>query len=213
VLDEDARAFQSSVALNKLCAQTLRLYFSTLTTASDTGFVDVKAQAESIDKSLTALKIERSNGSGLGAQGAAKAIVQVLQVPLDLARQAAVRKLILGSDKDIQVITAYLSEVAKRTAEIDTDAGKVLGRYFDASALAARDGSDALLRSRGWEQESATQASVDQAMKAAVALQTIGKDHATLARNAEDLSADAVKATLAADAPLIEAAVKPFLSR
>jgi hypothetical protein len=214
-LDNDAKNSESFAPLNKSAAQALHLYFGALAAAADTGVVDVSAQAASIDTSLTTLRVESANGKGLAAKASAKAILQLLQIPLDLARQAAVRKLVLASNNDIQVITGYLAEEAKRVGDVNVDAGKTLIKYYDVSYLASRDpAAQALLRGREWNQEASTQTDEDQASKASVALKTIGKDHNLLAQDgAQHLSSAAIISTLTADAPLIEAALKPFLSK
>jgi hypothetical protein len=163
---------------------------------------------------LVALNVENANAKGLAAKGSAAAILQLLEIPLDLWRQYKVRDLILKSDKDVQVLTRFLSDAADEVENLDKVAGAVLTKYYEVSAVSTRDsGVRALLRRTVWEEEASTTASRKQAAMAAKAFATIGKDHAALAKNADDLSGSAVKATLANDAPLLESAVKVFSSK
>jgi hypothetical protein len=209
-----ANEFKGDSAVIQSAAGALQLYFTTLTSASATGVVDVSKQAASIDQSLVALKVESATGAGLAAKGSAQAIVQLLQIPLDLARQAAVRDLVVKSDKDVQTLVAYLAQVAKQAARLDYVAAGILGKYYDTSAIDSRDpGVQALVRDTGWQRQSDAQSATSQANATASALLAIGKDHAVLAANAAQLSADVVKSTLTADAPIIEAALKPFLPK
>jgi hypothetical protein len=97
---------------------------------------------------------------------------------------------------------------------LDKNAGEILTKYYEVSSLNTRDsGVRALLRRTVWEEDESTTTSRQQAAKAAAAFTTIGKDHAVLAKSADDLSGSAVKTTLANDAPLLEAALKVISSK
>jgi hypothetical protein len=209
-LNTDAGRIAENRPLAKTVAETLQLYFSTLSEAADTGKTDVTAQADSIDASLAKLT---ALGSDTQLQtGSVGSILKLLRIPLDLAQQTAVRRLVIGSDSDVQVLTQYLQQIAAQQAEAAAHAGVVLDRYFTAGYDGARDpGTQALIRAQMWDQAAANQATVDSLNRTRAAIATIGKDHALLAANAEHLSSATVLATLKADAPLIQAAIKPFL--
>jgi len=209
-IDLDVTRVNETQDVAKLAANTLQLYFKALADAADTGKTDVSTEADSIDKSLSSLKI--ITASTKPATGSVAAILKTLRIPLDLAQQAAVRRLITTADPDIQALTLFLQNIAAQQAEITAHAGVVLGDYFRASFDRTGDaGLQALLRARMWDQAAAVQVSVDAANRTRAAIRTIGQDHHVLADNAEHLSSATVIATLKTDAPLIQAALKPFL--
>jgi hypothetical protein len=175
---------------------------------------DVSSQANSIDKSLGALKVENTNGTGLAAKGASERILNLLNISIDLWRQYKIRDLIIKANPDVQSITKFLATTADTIETADKVIGDTLTRYYEVSASNTHDtGVRALLRHTLSEEDAAVARSRQQAAKAAAAFAAIGKDHAVLAQNANDLSNAAVAATLANDAPVLQAALKLFTSK
>jgi hypothetical protein len=214
ILEENKERLEQYTPLAGTASHTLSLYLQTLALLADDKLPDVSSQAKSIDNSLVALKVESTNTKGLAAKGSAQAILQLLEIPLDLWRQYKLKDIILKSDKDVQILTRFLSDAADEINTLDKNAGEILTKYYEVSSLNTRDsGVRALLRRTVWEEDESTTTSRQQAAKAAAAFTTIGKDHAALAKSADDLSGSAVKTTLANDAPLLEAALKVISSK
>ena len=112
----------------------------------------------------------------------------------------------------MQILTLFLQNYAAERAEVEAHAGVVVRHYFEASYDSSRDaGARALIRARMWDEAASGQASIRAANRVRFAVRTIGKDHAVLAKNAEQLTSAKVLAALKTDAPEIEAALKPFL--
>lgn len=212
---EVARAqAQKYAPMAQKAAQTLALYMQALAQLSDSKLPNLSSQATMLDASLQALKIEKTNGAGLEAKGAAGSLLQLLSIPIDFWRQYTVRELILRADNDVQILAEFLSVTADTVETAEAAAGQTVARYYQVSARSTHDaGVRALLRNVLWEHQAAMTASRAKAHQAAQAFATIGKDHAALARNANRLSGVAVQSTLATDAPLLQAALKVLVKR
>jgi hypothetical protein len=213
-LEQAAADADKYAPIAEQAAQTLSLYLHALSLLADDKLPDVNSQAQSIDKSLAALKVDSATPRGLAAKGASGSILRLLQIPIDQWRQYKLRQLIVEANPYVQLITEFLATTADAIDTADKVVGETLTKYYEVSALNSHDsGVRALLRYTLSQEDASVAVSRQRAATAAAAFTAIGRDHAVLAKNADDLSNEAVRTTLANDAPVLEAALKIFTSK
>ena len=205
-LQREIAGARADVPLALEATKALKAYLDVLTALADDKLTDVSQQASSISAALATLGAVDSQ-----AKDATSGLVKLVGIALDAWRRVAIRDLVRNADPDVQVIGTFLARMADAVQKADKAAARVTDQYWETTAALSRDpGVQALLFNSERIDDSAYQTRAAQAAAAKAAFQKIAKDHAVLAKNADDLSGKEVVATLQSDLPVLVSALQLF---